>query len=58
MLILHGDDDPLVPLVNARAMAAVMPRAQLRVIPRAGHLFLFDEPDSVVEQLHAFLGRR
>lgn len=56
-LILHGDDDPLVPVVNARRMAAAMPNARLFVIPGAGHLFLLDEPESVVPELIDFLRR-
>jgi pimeloyl-ACP methyl ester carboxylesterase len=54
-LILHGDEDPLVPVVNARRMAAAMPNARLTVIPGAGHLFMLDEPESVVPELEAFL---
>lgn len=41
-LILAGDDDPLVPLVNARLLARLMPRAQLEIVPRAGHLALLE----------------
>jgi pimeloyl-ACP methyl ester carboxylesterase len=39
-LILAGDDDPLVPLVNAKLMASLIPRSQVRVL-EDGHLFLF-----------------
>ena len=56
-LILHGDDDPLVPLANARLMARLLPDAQLRVVPRGGHLFLVDEPASIIGTLEAFLSR-
>ncbi|MEV6362571.1 poly(3-hydroxyalkanoate) depolymerase [Nocardia asteroides] len=38
-LILAGDDDPLVPLVNARIMATLLPRATLHVFAE-GHLGL------------------
>ncbi|GEL20321.1 poly(3-hydroxyalkanoate) depolymerase [Pseudonocardia asaccharolytica] len=38
-LILAGDDDPLVPLVNARIMARLLPNARLEVYPD-GHLGL------------------
>jgi pimeloyl-ACP methyl ester carboxylesterase len=54
-LILHGDDDPLVPVANARWMATVMPGARLRVVHGAGHLFLIDEPESVAGDLVRFL---
>ncbi len=55
-LILHGDDDPLVPLANARTFERRIPDARLVVVPDAGHLFLFDEPDSVAGELAGFLG--
>jgi poly(3-hydroxyalkanoate) depolymerase len=54
-LIMVGDDDPLVSVINARYMAAAMPRARLRVVRGGGHLFLLDEPDSVVSELASFL---
>ncbi len=54
-LIIAGDDDPIIPLVNPRLMARVMPAAQLRVVRGGGHLFLLDEPESVIDDIHAFL---
>jgi poly(3-hydroxyalkanoate) depolymerase len=54
-LIMHGDQDPLVPVVNARLMAKTMPDARLHVLEGAGHLFLVDEPSSVVGELNGFL---
>jgi poly(3-hydroxyoctanoate) depolymerase len=54
-LIVHGDQDPLVPVVNARLMAKTMPDARLHVLEGAGHLFLVDEPSSVVGELNGFL---
>jgi len=38
-LILAGDDDPIIPLVNAKIMAALLPSARLHVYPD-GHLGL------------------
>jgi pimeloyl-ACP methyl ester carboxylesterase len=38
-LILAGDDDPIIPLANARLMAALLPDARLHVYPD-GHLGL------------------
>jgi pimeloyl-ACP methyl ester carboxylesterase len=54
-LIIAGDDDPIIPLANPRIMARLMPAAQLRVVEGGGHLFLLDEPESVIEDIHAFL---
>jgi poly(3-hydroxyalkanoate) depolymerase len=54
-LIIAGDDDPIIPLANPRIMARLMPDAKLRVVRGGGHLFLIDEPESVIEDIHAFL---
>jgi len=55
-LIIAGDDDPIIPLANPRLMARLMPDARLRVVEGGGHLFLLDEPESVIEDIHEFLG--
>jgi poly(3-hydroxyalkanoate) depolymerase len=54
-LIVAGDDDPAVPLTNARMLAKRIPGARLHVIRGGGHLFLLDEPDSAVPEIAAFL---
>jgi pimeloyl-ACP methyl ester carboxylesterase len=54
-LIIAGDDDPIVPLANPKIMARLMPAARLRVVKGGGHLFLIDEPESVIEDIHMFL---
>jgi hypothetical protein len=40
VLILHADDDPIVPLVNAKLIAWRLPDATLEIVPRGDHLFL------------------
>ena len=54
-LIIAGDSDPLIPVANARMMAWRMPDARVLVVEGAGHLLLFDQPETVVEEIHAFL---
>jgi poly(3-hydroxyalkanoate) depolymerase len=54
-LVLTGDDDPLVPVVNARILAAFIPGATLHIVPGGGHLVLFDSPDEVRGVLTSFL---
>ena len=54
-LVLHGDHDPVVPLVNGRYLADALPNGRLEVVKGAGHLFLLDEPRSVAPALTAFL---
>jgi pimeloyl-ACP methyl ester carboxylesterase len=36
-VVLHGADDPLVPVEGGRDTAACIPGAELRVIPGMGH---------------------
>jgi pimeloyl-ACP methyl ester carboxylesterase len=36
-MVLHGADDPLVPVAGGRDTAANIPGAELRVIPGMGH---------------------
>jgi poly(3-hydroxyalkanoate) depolymerase len=54
-LIVSGDDDPLVPVTNARVMAALIPDARLHIVQGGGHLVLFDTPDEVGAVLNSFL---
>ncbi len=44
-VVLHGADDPLVPLKGGEATAAAIPGAELRVIPGMGH----DMPPSLYD---------
>lgn len=53
-LVLHGDEDPLVPLINARYLAWVIRGGQLHVMPGAGHLFLLDQPDDSIAAIESF----
>ncbi|MBX3185171.1 MAG: alpha/beta fold hydrolase [Polyangiaceae bacterium] len=38
-LVIHGDADPLLPLRGARAMARLVPHAELLIVPGMGHNF-------------------
>ena len=46
-LVIHGADDPLVPLAGGEDTAAAIPGAELLVIPGMGH----DLPVALVEQI-------
>jgi len=43
-------------LANGRFLAGALPHGRLEVISGAGHLFLLDEPQSVMPALGSFLG--
>ena len=45
ILILHGEQDQLIPLDEARAMASTARRARLVTLPEAGHLPNLEQPE-------------
>jgi poly(3-hydroxyalkanoate) depolymerase len=53
-LVLMGRDDPLVPPVNGRILAALIPNAELRMIDD-GHLFMVTRPAETAGLIEAFL---
>jgi pimeloyl-ACP methyl ester carboxylesterase len=53
-LIVAGDDDPIVPLVNARIMHRCIPNATLHVY-RGGHLALLTEARELAPVVDSFL---
>ena len=55
-LVLSGDDDPLIPTVNARILARGIPRARLHLY-RGGHLALVTEAAELAPVVDAFLSR-
>jgi poly(3-hydroxyoctanoate) depolymerase len=57
VLVLNGDDDRAVPLVNSRIMARLLPDAELAVVAGGGHLMLFERTPEVVERVGGFLAR-
>ncbi len=54
-LILHGDDDPVVPFTNARLMHQLIPRSTLHRVTRGGHLYLYTRPQVHGPELTEFL---
>ncbi len=45
-LVIHGENDRLVPPENARMIAARIPGAKLTILPQASHIFTTDQPDA------------
>jgi poly(3-hydroxyalkanoate) depolymerase len=54
-LILAGDDDPIIPVINARIMHRLIPRSQLHVY-HGGHLELAADAGRMASVVEAFLG--
>jgi poly(3-hydroxyalkanoate) depolymerase len=53
-LVMAGDDDPIVPLVNGRILARLIPNARLHVFS-GGHVELVTEAGSLAPVVSAFL---
>ena len=53
-LILAGDDDPIIPLVNGRIMHWLIPRSRLHIYD-GGHLELAADPERLANAVEAFL---
>ena len=53
-LVMHGNDDPIVPLTNAKVLAARIRNATLQVIDD-GHLFLITRATEVAPMVKRFL---
>ncbi|MEP7091061.1 MAG: poly(3-hydroxyalkanoate) depolymerase [Nocardioidaceae bacterium] len=53
-LVLGGDDDPIIPLVNARVLARLIPHARLHVY-HGGHLGILTESHELAPVVESFL---
>ena len=53
-LVMAGDDDPIIPLVNARVLARLIPNARLHVY-HGGHVELVLRPDLLAPPVSQFL---
>ena len=45
-LVVHGEEDRMVPAANARILANAIPGARTELWPGAGHLYTTDEPEA------------
>ena len=54
-LVMHGDEDHLLPPQNGRVVASRIPGAQFELIPKAGHVLTTDQPELTVKHLLKFL---
>ena len=54
-LVMGGADDPLVPPVNSRIIALLIPNNRLFVVPGGGHLFMLHSLDKVIPVVRDFL---
>jgi pimeloyl-ACP methyl ester carboxylesterase len=54
-LVIQGDDDLMIPTKLSHLLAGLIPDAEIRIYPDAGHGFLFQYPTEVAGEVNAFL---
>lgn len=54
-LVVHGEQDTVVPREHGKVLAAGIPGARLRMLPRVGHLPLTEEPQETARAILEFL---
>lgn len=56
-LVVIGDDDYVVPMLNALTLALWIPRSRLEIVRGGGHLLPIDQPAELAELVEDFLPR-
>ncbi len=54
-LVLHGEEDHLVPPRNGKVVASRISGARFHLLPKAGHILITDQPEASTELLLNFL---
>ena len=54
-LVVHGDQDRLVPPANGKVVASRIPGAKFQLLPKAGHILMTDQPDACERLMLDFL---
>ncbi|WP_030782478.1 alpha/beta fold hydrolase [Streptomyces sp. NRRL S-920] len=57
VLVLAGEEDLVTPSEHSEAIAALLPDADLVLVPDAGHLVMLEHPDAVTDRLAELLAR-
>lgn len=55
--LLYAQDDRLTPPEMGRDVQALMPRAQMHVLPRCGHLMNLEAPDAFNQVVYEFISK-
>lgn len=56
-LIMMGDEDAIVPLINGRFLHSLIPNSELEIFEGGGHLFLLSHREQSISCMRAFLDR-
>jgi len=57
-LVIHGEEDTVVPLATGRGLAQAIPGARLHIVERAGHVSNQEQPTAFNAAVRAFLRER
>lgn len=57
-LLIHGEQDAIIPVAAAEALAARIPDAELVVLPQTGHVPTLTQPNEVVDAVETWWGNR
>jgi 3-oxoadipate enol-lactonase len=57
-LVIHGTADEMVPVENARVIAALIPGAELELLEGAGHLFFWEDPERAARLVASHVANR
>lgn len=57
-LIMGGDDDPVMPLINTRLLYWLIPKSYLHIVRGGGHLFLLVRANESAAVIKRFLNER
>jgi pimeloyl-ACP methyl ester carboxylesterase len=55
VLLIAGEEDEIATLPDQRRLAAVLPDAELKVIPGVGHLIHYETPEPAARHIRSFL---
>jgi pimeloyl-ACP methyl ester carboxylesterase len=57
-LVVHGNEDLIVPVENGRRLASRLPNAEYVELPGCGHNLMLEDPEALVGLVRAFLAER
>jgi pimeloyl-ACP methyl ester carboxylesterase len=54
-LIMMGEEDQIVPLINGKMLKALIPHSRLEIFEQGGHLFMLTHREQTISSLRGFL---
>jgi 3-oxoadipate enol-lactonase len=55
-LVIHGDEDAMLPVQNGKLIASLIPDAELDVLEGVGHMFWWERPSHSAERFRTHVG--